>query len=78
MIGRYPVRWCEAAWTSGDDRYVKNFATPLYSSGLWPDSTQRVAPPMIEFCGAPATSGQYGIMPIPNSNFPWVAFTKPA
>jgi hypothetical protein len=30
---------------------------------------------MIEFCGAPLTSGQYGIMPMPNSNFPCVAFT---
>ncbi len=57
---------------------MKNFATPLYSSGLWPASTHRVAPPMIEFCGAPATSGQYGIMLMPNSNLPFGAFTTPA
>ena len=45
---------------------MKNFAT-LVLLRLVADSTQRVAPPMIEFCGAPATSGQYGIMPMPNS-----------
>ena len=44
----------------------KNFATPLYSSGLWPFSTQRLAPPMIELpWGYPANRGG---SPVPHSN----------
>ena len=60
----------------GEERYEKNFATPLYSAGLWPARTQSEAPPMIEFWGAPATSGQYGCMPMPNSNLPFVSFDE--
>ena len=42
---------------------MKNLATPVYSALGFPLSTHNVAPPMMEFCGAPATSaivGQHG------------------
>ena len=51
---------CHFACTSGEDRYVKNFATPLYSAFGLPERTHSVAPPMIEFCGSDLMSGQYG------------------
>ncbi len=37
-----------------------NSATPSYSSGSWPASTQSDAPPMMVFVGAASTSSQCG------------------
>ena len=48
-----------------------NFATPLYSSLSCPPSTQSVAPPMMEFCGAAAALVSTGSMVWPKLNFAW-------
>ena len=53
-----------------------NLATPLYSSGFLPPITHTEAPPMMEFCGAPATSSWYGMKLIDQSNL--AAFLIPA
>src|ERR1700740_3858810 len=58
-----------AACASDLYRNEKNFATPLYSARGRSLSSHSVAPPMMVFCGAPATSGQYGIKPVPTSHF---------
>jgi hypothetical protein len=36
----------------GLERKLKNAATPLYSSSVWPCMTHSDAPPMMVFCGA--------------------------
>src|SRR5512135_1308424 len=60
VIGRYPVAVCQSFCTSGFERKRKNSATPLYTLGVLPPITHSEAPPMMEFCGAPFTSAQYG------------------
>src|SRR5580765_261216 len=68
VSGRYPVTPAHHAWFSTEARYLKNCATPLYSSGLAPFITHRVAPPMIELpCGKPA---MWGSGAVPHANLP--------
>ena len=59
-MGRNPVSVCHLATTSGWLMKRKNSATALYSSGLRFGAvmTQKLAPPMMEFFGAPAVPGQ--------------------
>src|SRR5262249_6346259 len=73
-IDKYPVTPAHHAWLSVDARYLKNCATPLYSSGFAPFSTQSVAPPMIELpCGKPARRGRG---PVAHVNLPSEAFVR--